>query len=76
VLLFDRATRDLGLRAARPDEEKQAFKAVRKKSEKHYRVIMAAAFLKPAGLVPKETIVFEDCSIDRGVLVLELGGKR
>lgn len=76
VLMFDRATKAVGLRAAIRGEEQQAFKAVRRDSKGEYRGVLAAAFLKAAGLLPKETIVFNDCPIERGVLVLEIGAKR
>lgn len=76
VLMYDRAARAVGLRAAMRGEEKIAFKAVRRNSKGAYRGILAAAFLKPAGLLPKETIVFNDCPIERGVLVLEIGAER
>jgi hypothetical protein len=76
VLMYDRATRAIGLRAALRGEEKQAFKALRRNSKGEYRELSAAAFLRTAGLLPKETIVFKDCPIERGVLVLEEGKTR
>ncbi|QQS32383.1 MAG: hypothetical protein IPM50_12035 [Acidobacteriota bacterium] len=76
VLMFDNKTRALGLRAAMRGEERQAFKALRRNSKGAYRGIRAAAFLRSARLLPKETIVFNDCPIERGVLVLEIGARR
>jgi len=77
VLMFDRRTRALGLRAAGDDESETAFMACEAsgKGNKNRR-IHAGSFLGEAGLLPASTVKFEGCKIEHGVLVLELGKVR
>lgn len=77
VLMFDRRTRAVGLRAAKDSERKDAFLAgtTTGKGNRNRR-IYAGAFLSEAGLLPEATVRFEDCRIEKGVLVLEFGDVR
>ncbi|HMT08639.1 MAG TPA: hypothetical protein PKA82_11595 [Pyrinomonadaceae bacterium] len=74
VLMIDRRTRALGLRAATEKEVSGAFLAgiTTGKGNKNRR-IRARAFLRNAGLLPENTVTFDAPKIERGVLVLEFG---
>lgn len=73
VLMIDRRTRALGLRAATDKEIDTAFLAGLPTTGNKNRRIRAGAFLRDAGLLPESTVKFECPRIERGVLVLEFG---
>ena len=78
LLLFDRATRTIGLKAARMGVDKNAYRACRKAGSSHKnRTICARPLCREFAIAVEKTVVFHTCRIDRdGVLLLELDEAR
>jgi hypothetical protein len=78
LLLFDRRTRTIGLRAARLGVDENAYPASQKKSGSNKnRTIFVRPLCLELGIRVESTVVFQNCEIDRdGVLVLDLSNTR
>ena len=74
LLLFDRANRTIGLKAARLGVDKNAYRAGRQGDASHkHRTIFVRPFCVEFGIAVEKTVVFQNCEIDRdGVLILDL----
>ena len=74
LLLFDRANRTIGLKAARLGVEKNAYRVSQKKSASNKnRTIFVRPLCVEFGIAVEKTVVFQNLEIDRdGVLILDL----
>ena len=73
LLLYDRASRTIGLKAARKGIDKNAYHAAHKAGANKNITIAAGPLVREFGIGVERTLVFKNCEIDRdGVLVLEL----
>ena len=74
LLLFDRANRTIGLKAARLGVDKNAYRVSQKKSGLNKnRTIFVRPLCVEFGIAVEKTVVFQNLEIDRdGVLILDL----
>jgi hypothetical protein len=74
LLLFDRANRTIGLKAARLGVDKNAYRVSQKKSASNKnRTIFVRPSVREFGIAVEKTVVFQNLEIDRdGVLILDL----
>jgi hypothetical protein len=78
LLMFDRSTRTIGLKAARMGVDKGAVRPARgSKATNKNRTIFVRPMCQEFGIAVEETVVFDKCHIDEdGVFILDLNHTR